>query len=292
MGEDNEYDEFEELLSEIETHLAGLGEKTKPLEGYIEELAKRTSDVRSLRGRLEAIRNEIIDPVNQRLAATHTSSQRSLYVGIGSLLIAFVMAIVTLSLTTFRDDPNSSIYQGINESIQNTKDSLVSLEQRTNESMDGLQRMMQRVLAKTGNAPFPAADLEPVEGQVELPRFKKVTLLQSGEQNVALELYDVHRLNPLEADDDTAILVGDFRLYVNSRLVGSEELDNVVSVTSVWPRGRIDTNRQANVFRAAEEDKLAILDIHRFSVVGIASEEPLGRGLADDRTVSYILPIR
>jgi hypothetical protein len=289
MRDDDNYDEYDEILSEIKKHLAGLGEKTKPLEGYIDELVQRTSDVRSLTGRLEAIRNEIIDPVNQRLAKTHTSSQRSLYVGIGSLVIAFAMAIVTLSLSILKADPNPPMYQDIKRSIQDTDDSIVSLEQRTNESLAGLQRMMQRVLAKTGSAPFPAEDLEPVEGQVELDRFKKVTLLQGEQQKVALELYDVHSVNPSE--DEPAILVGDFRLYINDRLVGSEELNNVIGVDSIWPRGRIDSSRRANVFRLAEEDKIAILDIHRFSVIRIASVEPLGRSLADDRIVAYILPI-
>jgi imidazolonepropionase-like amidohydrolase len=97
--------DYDELIGKLESSVSALGTDTEPLQKHVDELKRHADDVRSLEAKLEAIRNEIIEPVNVRLGRTHKASQLALYLGIGS----FILTVGTLLYNAQRADPNEEL---------------------------------------------------------------------------------------------------------------------------------------------------------------------------------------
>lgn len=297
MAEMNQYNE---LIQKIKENVSNLGAANQPLTEYVEELERRTADINSLEGQLEAIRNEIIEPVNRRLARTHRAQTRSLYLGI----LAFVLSVGSLLFAVYRPDPNEPIYTRIDSTLTELGDTVVEQQSETRSFLqdyskatgenDGtLARMMQRMLDRTGDAPFATQELTQKKGELRLSQSNRVSLFSPGQHDVQLRLIGVQRVQPLDTED-TMVMIGLFEVFLDGDLVGGNFLDNIINVDSEWPRKsmRINDEKKNNRILIAEEDKFTILDIHRFTLSRVHSIEPLGRPTGDKNTEAYVLPLQ
>lgn len=265
------------------------GNKLTPLRELCDELEKQVDEVTTIEEEVDAVRNQIIDPVNQELAQGRRISKFSLAFGAAG----FLAAIVGTLYPTLRDDPNAGVFSEIRDAVTSTNTEISQHRKDVQESDASLQRMMQRTMAQSGLAPLVAEELAPHPDEQFYQIHRKVIALRdpdrTGDQ-VSLQVDRVDRLSP-SGYDDTQILVADVRVYVNDRLLDESALDSVVRVESAWPTDSIQNGRQRGMVRVTEEDTLVLLDVHRFTVTKVMSNQTLNRPLADSETGMRLLPL-
>lgn len=258
------------------------GVKLDPLRELCDELEQKADQITAVEENLEAVQNQIIDPVNTEVAKGRRAANAGFVIG----LLGFVAAIFSAVYPSLKSDPNTPRFEAIQDSVS-------GLSRSSSETYASLKRMMQRVLAETGVAPFPAETLRAAtDGEIYVGDGRPIEILSDGENTVSIQPTQVLRLTPVGSDPELKITVGDFRVFLNSRLVDDDALDDVISVASVWEPSGISYMRYRGTVRVAEEDVITILDIHKFAIVRMESRETLGRPLADEQTGIWLMPLR
>ena len=278
-------DKLRDAIDEFEQS----GNKLTPLRELCDELEKQVNEVTTVEEGVDAVRNQIIDPVNKELAQGRRISKFSLAFGAAGFLAAIVGALYP----ALREDPNAGVFGEIRDAVISTNTEIDQLRNNARESDASLQRMMQRAVAQSGLAPLVAEELAPSPDEQFYQIHRKVIALADPEKisdQVSLQVDHVDRLSPF-SHDDTHIMVADVRVYVNNRLLDESALDSVVRVESAWPTDSIHGGRQRGMVRVTEEDTLVLLDVHRFSVTKVMSNQTLNRPLADSQTGMLLLPL-
>jgi len=279
---------FEKVMADLKAEidrLAAIEVNIGPLNRVYERLKEQTADITAIEERVDAVRREILSPVQAELSSGRKASH--VFGWIGVLGFAY-----TVTAPLLQDDPLQPLQPqltSINDAIQDQ----LTTDQQQQASLSSLQRMTSEVRSRVRSETFTTADMEPVEGQTRFPRGNTVRLFNSEEPVISLQLDDVLTVQPVDNVVGEPVLVASFDVLVQGRRLGQQEIDGRFTTTN-------DSRELVARLSYRPPDRLLVVnqtaftvdEVHSFTLEDVRSTGVLGRRSSDSENAAYLSATR